>query len=159
MENHPNQQIIEQLYSSFQAGDAAGMVACYHPEATFEDPAFGKLHGQEVGQMWTMLLERAKGHLDITYSDIRAGDEYGAAYWEAKYPFSRTGRPVHNKIHSHFIFKDGKIFEQKDTFSLWQWASMALGLPGKLLGFMPFFRKKIQEQSRGMLRRYMEGKS
>ena len=88
MTDHPHYQLIEKLYQSFQNGDAAGMAACYHPEATFEDPAFGKLQGREVGQMWAMLLERGGDDLEITYSDIRAGDEilhdYGNEYWDSR---------------------------------------------------------------------------
>lgn len=156
MNPHPNQQLLEQFYESFKNANAAGMIVCYHPEATFEDPAFGKLQGAEVTQMWTMLLERAQGNLQITYSDIQADDKTGSAYWEAKYPFSKTGRQVHNKINSRFRFQDGLIIEQKDSFDLWRWSSMALGLPGKLLGFSSFMRNKIQGQSRELLRRYMD---
>lgn len=156
MNQHPHHQLVEQLYQAFQNNDSAGMVACYHPEATFEDPAFGQLQGKEVGQMWTMLLERGGGDTEITFSDVQADAEKGSAYWEAKYLFSKTKRKVHNKIQSQFTFKDGKIFTQKDTFDLWRWSSMALGLPGTLLGFTSFMRKKIQSQSRGLLKKYME---
>jgi ketosteroid isomerase-like protein len=156
MKIHPNQQLLEKFYQAFQNNDAAGMVSCYHPEITFEDPAFGRLQGPEVGQMWTMLLERAGGQLDISYAQIQANDHTGSAYWEAKYLFSKTKRPVHNKISSRFTFKDGKIFDQKDTFSMWRWSSMALGWTGKLLGFTPFLKRRVQQQSRGLLRKYME---
>ena len=159
MSTHPNQQLLEQLYRSFQNHDAAGMVACYHPDATFEDPAFGKLQGAEVGAMWTMLLERAAGELDVNYSQIQADDSSGSAYWEAKYLFSKTKRPVHNKINSRFRFKEGKIWEQKDTFDLWRWSSMALGGMGKLLGWTPFLRNKVQQQSRTLLKKFMERNS
>lgn len=155
MTKHTNQQLLEQFYQAFQQGNAARMVACYHPEASFEDPAFGKLQGAEVGQMWSMLLERAQGQLDITYDQVEANDQSGSAYWEAKYLFSKTKRPVHNKIHSRFTFKDGKIFDQKDTFNMWRWSSMALGLTGTLLGFTPFLKNKIQQQSRSLLKKYM----
>ncbi|PHN00860.1 nuclear transport factor 2 family protein [Flavilitoribacter nigricans] len=155
MSEHPNHQLLEKLYQSFQNGDAAGMRACYHPEATFEDPAFGKLKGDEVGQMWTMLLERSAGQLDITYSQIQADDHTGSAYWEAKYLFSKTKRPVHNKINSRFRFQDGLIIDQKDTFSMWRWSSMALGATGKLLGFTAFLKRKVQRQSRTLLWKYM----
>lgn len=155
MSIHPHQQLLEKFYQSFQNHDATGMVACYHPEATFEDPAFGRLKGPEIGHMWTMLLERAGGQLDITFSQIEADDTNGSAYWEAKYLFSKTKRPVHNKVNSRFTFKDGKILEQRDTFDMWRWSSMALGWTGKLLGFTPFLKKKVQQQSRSLLWKYM----
>ena len=154
--NHPNQQLIQSFYEAFQQGDAARMAACYHPHATFEDPAFGRLNGEEIGQMWTMLIERGGGNIDIQAFDIQADDSTGAAKWEAKYLFSKSGRKVHNKISATFKFKEGKIIDHKDDFNLWKWASMALGLPGTLLGFTPFMKNKIRYQSRGYLKKYME---
>lgn len=154
-----NLALLEQFYQSFQNGDAAGMIACYHPAVDFEDPVFGKLHGAEVGQMWTMLLERARGNLDIAYADLKAEAYRGSAYWEARYQFSQTGRQVTNRVNSQFIFEDGKISGQKDSFDFWRWSSMALGLPGKLLGFTPFFRKRIQGRTQTMLKKYMEKNS
>lgn len=156
MSKPSNLDLLAQYYQSFQNGDAAGMVACYHEEVDFEDPAFGKLHGKEVRQMWTMLLERARGNLEISYSNLQADKYRGSAYWEARYLFSKTGRRVHNKISSRFTFEDGKIIRQKDDFNMWRWSSMALGLPGIFFGFTPFLRKKIQQQSRRLLKKYME---
>lgn len=159
MANDPiinNQDLIEQFYSAFQQNDAATMIACYHPEVTFEDPAFGKLKGNEVASMWQMLLERGKGDIDIHFYDVQADEQAGRARWEAKYVFSKTGRKVHNKIAARFKFKEGKIIEHIDDFNLWRWSSMALGLPGTLLGFTPFMQNKIRNQTRGYLKKYME---
>ena len=150
-----NKKIIEQFYSAFQKGDADAMAACYHKDIEFEDPVFGKLKGTEVGNMWRMLTERAKGNIDISYSDINADTHNGSAKWEAKYPFSKTGRNVHNKITAQFKFKDGRIISHKDSFDIWKWSSMALGISGKLLGWTPFMKNKIQAQSRGLLKKYM----
>lgn len=156
--SYSNEQLIQTFYQAFQEGKAATMAACYHPDATFEDPAFGQLQGEEIGQMWTMLIERGGGEIDIQAFDIQADEHSGSAKWEAKYLFSKTGRKVHNKITARFKFKDGKIIDHKDDFDLWRWASMALGLSGKLLGFTPFMQKKIRSQSRYFLRKYMERK-
>ncbi len=154
--NH--KQLIEHFYTSFQNGDADGMSSCYHPEVIFSDPAFGELHGDSVSDMWRMLIERSSGNLTITFHDVKTEDSYGSAKWEAKYPFSKSQRPVHNKIEAQFKFKDGKIIEHRDYFDFWKWSSMALGWPGKLLGFTPFLRNKVRTQSRELLKKYQATK-
>ena len=150
-----NQQLIQEFYESFQKGDVEKMIACYHSDIIFEDPAFGQLKGPEAGNMWRMLIERGKGNIEIVYSDVQADEKNGSAHWEAKYPFSKTGRKVHNKIDASFVFKDGKIIKHTDRFDLWKWSSMALGFPGKVLGWTPFMKNKIRQQSRGLLKKYM----
>ena len=59
-----------------------------------------------------------------------------------------TGRPVHNVIDSRFTFRDGKIATHADTFDLWRWSRMALGLKGALLGWTPFVQKAIRSEAR-----------
>lgn len=153
--SHPNQQLIQQFYEAFQKGDAEKMIDCYHPEVVFEDPAFGQLNATEAANMWRMLIERGKGNIDIVFSDVQADEKKGSAHWEAKYPFSKTGRKVHNKIDATFAFQGGKIIRHTDEFDLWKWSSMALGLPGTMLGWSPFMKNKIRQQSRGLLEKYM----
>jgi ketosteroid isomerase-like protein len=38
-----NSELITKFYTSFANADAEGMVACYHNDIQFEDPAFGPL--------------------------------------------------------------------------------------------------------------------
>src|SRR4051812_46648134 len=52
--------IIERFYGAFARRDGAAMAACYAPEATFSDPAFGRLDAADAGAMWRMLTERAE---------------------------------------------------------------------------------------------------
>ncbi|MCB0518231.1 MAG: nuclear transport factor 2 family protein [Lewinellaceae bacterium] len=147
-----NHQLIETFYTAFQSGDADTMADCYHDQAIFSDPAFGKLENGEVRDMWRMLLERSQGKLSVAFSGVQADGENGTARWEAKYPFSKTGRMVHNRISARFKFADGKIIEHRDEFDLWKWSGMALGLPGKLLGWAPFFQQKIRNTALASLR-------
>ena len=149
-----NQQLIEKFYTAFQAGDAETMAACYHDEAVFADPAFGELKNGEVRDMWRMLIGRSRGKLEITFSDVRANGETGSANWEAKYPFSKTGRQVHNRIAAQFKFREGKIIEHRDRFDLWKWSGMALGLSGKLMGWTPFLQQKIRATALASLRKW-----
>ena len=126
---HPHAQLIQNFYTSFQRRDAAGMVACYHPEVVFFDPVFMRLEGARAGAMWQMLCGRAKD-LEISVTNVRADDETGAAHWEAIYTFSKTGRQVHNRIEATFEFKDSQIIRHTDVFDLSKWAAMALGPTG-----------------------------
>src|SRR3990172_5898601 len=122
-----NEQIIERFYSCFQARDSMGMASCYHPDIVFSDPVFGQLKGIEALDMWKMLCSRATD-LKITYDNIKADETTGSAHWEAQYKFTRTGRPVHNVIEASFVFREGRIIRHTDTFNLWRWTCMALGL-------------------------------
>ena len=143
---HANAQLLQRLYDAFAAKDAATMVACYAPDAQFNDPIFD-LHGPEVGAMWTMFCERGRD-MKLEWRDISADDATGAAHWEPRYTFSVTGRPVYNRIDSAFTFRDGLISTQRDTFDLWRWSRMALGVKGALLGWTPMVRNAIRSEAR-----------
>ena len=131
------------------------MSACYHDSVTFADPAFGTLSGKEVGAMWSMLLSRKGSELQIEYFDISATDDSGQARWVANYKYGPRKKPVQNKVHSQFKFRDGKIIEQVDDFNLWNWSRQALGPLGFLLGWSPFLRNKIQGMARKALTEFM----
>lgn len=140
------------FYSAFKNLDAESMVACYHDDIVFEDPAFGVLKGDHAKNMWRMLIASQKGKdFKVTYSNISSNDHKGNAKWEAQYVFSKTGRPVHNKITAHFEFKDGKILKHTDTFNLHTWSKQAFGFKGLLFGGTSFFKKKLNQQTNEML--------
>lgn len=134
--SHPHAELIEKFYTAFQRHDAETMASCYHADIEFSDPVFRRLRGPRVGAMWRMLFERGKT-LTLEYSGVWADDRTGRAHWDARYDFSATGRKVWNRIDARFEFADGKIIRHTDTFDLWKWAGMALGLKGKLLGWLP----------------------
>lgn len=148
-----NSQLIHTFYTAFTQKDAAGMNACYHDEIVFEDPAFGQLKGQDAKDMWSMLCANATD-LKIEYSTVQVKADTGHAHWEAWYTFSQTGRKVHNVIDAEFEFKDGKIIKHTDRFHLRKWAGQALGFKGKLLGGTKFFKRKLNEQTNKLLRKY-----
>lgn len=155
-QDYAEKAVIEKLYSSFKAQDGKGMAACYHPEASFEDPIFGQLKGAEIGAMWQMLLEISQGGLEIRYRDIDVSQGQGKAHWDADYHFSATGFPVHNQIDSRFEFKEGLIYRQQDSFNLHRWSAQALGLPGAVLGRTPFLQQALQKQVRERLKAWMQ---
>jgi len=153
-----NAALIDKFYSAFAAHDADGMINCYSDEIVFTDPAFGELKGNDAKNMWRMLIKNSKGNLLIKYTDVTADDKSGLANWVATYTFSKTGRPVVNKIAARFEFQNGKITRHTDHFNLWKWSSQALGLPGYLLGWSPFMKNKIQKQANELLKKYNASK-
>lgn len=144
MDDH--QTVIESFYSSFQQLDSDGMIECYHPDICFSDPIFPCLQKEEAGLMWRMLCNNAKG-FELHFSDIFTNKTSGGAYWEAKYLFSKTERPVHNKIKASFKFQDGKIIQHTDDFNFWRWSIMALGPIGIALGWSPMLKNKVRAQA------------
>ena len=152
----PNEEIVRKFYESFAHCDAAEMIACYHDEVEFSDPAFGLLKGVDAKNMWKMLIERAKGNIKIEFKNVTADNQKGAADWTADYLFSKTGRQVYNEIHAEFEFKDGKIFRHNDTFDIWKWSKQALGLSGLLLGWSSLLQNKIRQNACESLREYSE---
>lgn len=149
--------IIEKFYDAFQKKDFTTMSSCYHEDIVFQDPAFGELKGQDAKDMWEMLCKNGTD-LKMTYRDAIGDETDGEAYWEAIYTFGPSGKKVHNKIKAKFTFKEDKILTHHDDFDLHVWAKQALGWKGKLLGGTTFFRKKLQQQTRSMLRKFQANK-
>ena len=151
-----HEQLIEEFYAGFAAHDPETMLSCYHEDIVFTDPVFGTLKGDDVADMWRMLIERTRGNLQIEFANIKADNNVGSAEWTAIYPFSKTGKKVTNNISSRFEFKDDLIIRHVDDFNLYKWAKQALGIKGMLLGWSPYAQKKIQQQSLTMLRQYQQ---
>lgn len=151
--------LIYNFYSAFSKLEADNMIACYHNDIVFKDPAFGVLKGDRAKAMWQMLCESQKGKdFIVTFSDVKMDDNCGSAHWEAHYTFTKTGRKVHNKINAEFIFKDGLIIQHTDSFNLHHWAKQAMGLKGMLFGGMSFFKEKLQQQTNYLLDKYIKEK-
>lgn len=151
---------IEAFYTAFARLDAATMEACYAEDASFDDEVFSLRGRRQVGGMWRMLCEAtaAKGRADwkLEFSQVTAD----SAHWDAHYRFSATGRLVLNRIDARFEFDDaGLIRRHVDRFDFHAWARQALGLPGLLLGWTPFLRRKVQAQAAANLERYLSAKA
>ncbi|MBO0358314.1 nuclear transport factor 2 family protein [Hymenobacter sp. BT186] len=149
---HPHDQLLHRFYQAFQRRDHAGMAACYHPEATFEDAIF-RLQGPAIGKMWRMLCERGQD-MRLAYNDIRADAQQGSATWDAHYTFSQTRRPVHNHVQARFTFQDGLIRTHHDEFSFWRWSRQALGPTGWLLGWSGWLQNKVRKSAAEGLANY-----
>ena len=149
-------ELITKFYESFSNANAEGMTDCYHENIRFEDPAFGTLIGNDAKNMWRMLIERSKGEIKITFSDIKANDTKGTAKWIAEYNFSKTGRKVINHVSAEFEFQEGKIIKHIDHFDIWKWSMQAFGWKGYLLGWTSFMKNKIQKESNLLLRDYVK---
>lgn len=160
---HPNAQTLTRFYTAFAALDADTMAACYAEDARFDDPGFTLVGQREIGGMWHMLCDAARGNgrqdWQLDFSDLQADDERGHVHWEARYRFSATRRPVHNIVEADFIFTpDGLIASHRDQFNFWRWSRQALGMGGWVLGWAPFFNTQMRRQTRAALTRYLADK-
>lgn len=154
----PNEQIIEEFYSGFAAANSDTMNSCYHPEVVFQDPVFGVLQSQDVRDMWEMLIAKSGGNIAIKFSNVVSVGNTGTTNWTADYVFSSTNRKVHNVVQAQFEFKDGLIYRHVDFFDLYAWSKQAMGVKGTLLGWTPFFKRKIQQTALQNLRSFQRKK-
>ena len=149
--HHRTEELILGFYAAFGRRDWGPMAVAYRPDATFRDPVF-RLEGWRIGAMWQMLCVRGVD-LRIEARLLEASETHARAQWDARYSFSGSGRPVHNRIQAEFLIQDGRIQVHRDSFSLYRWAAQALGLRGRLLAWLPPVREAIRRQaSRGLER-------
>lgn len=149
-----NEETIRRLYDGLDRHDGEAMASCYSPGASFSDPVFPDLTGEQAGDMWRMLTARATD-LSVELPEAKADDEAGAARWIATYTFGATGKRVSNRVRSDFRFDEaGQIAEQNDDFPFWRWSRQALGLPGLALGWTPFLRSKVRSNAATELARF-----
>jgi ketosteroid isomerase-like protein len=149
-----NLALLDEFYAAFARLDGVAMTQCYAPDASFSDPVFVGLRGEEPGAMWRMLTSRAKDFtVELVSRDADA--DAGTAHWMARYRFAQTGRPVVNDVQSRFTFTDGLISAQVDDFDFYRWSRQALGLPGLLLGWTPMLRASVQRKARAGLDKFL----
>ena len=141
--------VVRRYWDALAQADGAAMAACYHKDARFRDEVFD-LHGPRIGAMWRMLMAPG-APVQITVHELTTDGDVTTGTWGAVYPFSATGRTVHNVIRSTFRVQGHKIVEQRDRFPFWKWSRMALGTKGLLLGWTPIVRKAVQKQARARL--------
>ena len=156
---HPNAQLIEDFYSAFAKRDTVAMIACYHDDIVFEDPAFGKLQGDRAKAMWEMLIDRGQSSTTIIASNIKADDTKGTASWVANYVYGLNERKVENHIQASFEFTDHKISKHTDIFDMWKWSRQAIGPAGYFLGWSSFMRTKIRKTTETALDRFMQNRN
>jgi ketosteroid isomerase-like protein len=151
-----DEKLIEQFFTAFKKLDANGMNACYSNDIAFYDPMFELLRGDEARAMWQMLCKNAR-EFSLAFDSIKdLGDGYYTCNWQASYNFSKTGRPVVNNVKAHLKIENGLITEHSDAWSLAKWSAQAIGLPGKLFGWAGFFRRRLKNNARRNLLKFME---
>ncbi len=144
-------ETIRRLYAALEAGDGDAMAACYAPGATFEDPAFGRLEGEDVGAMWRMLTSRSTG-VRVELRDHAAAGGTGTANWVAHYRFGPKQRPVVNDVRATYRFApDGRIAEHVDRFDLGRWGAQAMGPVQGILGRTPLLGLLVRRTTRAQL--------
>ena len=87
-----SEALIEFFYAAFARRDGAAMAACYAPGATFDDPVFKGLRGEEPGAMWRMLTAGAQD-LEVELLEHADHGDWGTTHWHARYVFTETRPP------------------------------------------------------------------
>jgi limonene-1,2-epoxide hydrolase len=150
------EDVVNQFYTAFQNKDFQTMQSLYADSARFSDEVFVDLDSKEVRAMWEMLIRRGKD-LQITFEILSSTSETAEARWIAHYSFSKSGNKVVNVIHACFQVKNGLIADHRDSFDFHRWASQALGISGKLLGWTSWMKRKVQRTARQGLQQFMTG--
>jgi ketosteroid isomerase-like protein len=145
--------VVQRFYEAFKAHDPLTMGACYAETATFSDPVFPDLDADGVRAMWAMLLSRGSD-LALTYEILEETPTSARIKWVARYTMSSTGNKVENHIETSMDLADDRIVRQVDDFVFWRWAKQALGWRGRLLGWAPTLRGKVQAQAAKGLARF-----
>ncbi len=144
------------FYSAFKDLDDVGMNATYSYTVLFSDSAFGELDADRVRAMWSMLCGSQKStDFRLNFEVLEESESKAIVHWEAFYTFSQTGRKVHNKIRAELSLEGGEIVEHSDSFNLYSWSKQALGFQGLLIGWSPFFKKKLQVHTNRMFDRWI----
>ncbi len=155
---HPSStEVVSAFYQAFSRCDGAAMTSLYSDKIQFSDPVFPELTGAMAKAMWQMLCKRAKG-LEIKFAIVNAVDQNVTATWTASYLFQGgAGRPrqVVNHIKAKLQVIDGKIVSHHDQFDFWGWSRQAFGPAGLLLGWLPWFQRKVQRTARANLERFI----
>jgi ketosteroid isomerase-like protein len=150
-----NEQLINQFYTAFQQKNYKAMQDCYADNAVFNDSVFKNLDAQQARAMWQMLISRS-GDMTLTFGNIKEEGNKVAAYWEAHYTFTATGKKVINKIDAAFEIENGKIVKHTDTFDFYKWAKQAFGFGGLLLGWTNSFKEKVRQTAKKKLDEYLQ---
>lgn len=150
-----NTEIVQNFYSAFKQKDAKTMNSFLADNICFEDPAFGKLEGEDVKYMWQFLIENAKD-FSMNYTIENEKNNTVSANWTAQYTFSTTGNTVINEVRSRFEIHDGKIINHKDDFDLKKWIKQALGSAAGFFGASFLVKNAVQKQSRALLKTYQK---
>lgn len=150
-----NVECAKRFYTAFSNRDSQTMSSCYHNDIVFEDPAFGELKGDQASNMWHMLVGRLDESASIEHTIISEDENKVVVNWIAQYPYGPKKRRVINNITGTLTFKDGLIIDHRDQFDLWKWSRQALGIPGLLLGWSPFLKKKIHKMANKSLEKFI----
>jgi ketosteroid isomerase-like protein len=146
------------FYQAMNNRDSDTMNALYSPNATFSDPVFPQLEGNDIQTMWSMLMRGAQNF--TVQHEIQCADESSVRVkWIATYTFSQTGRRVVNEVETKMTFANGKILTQNDHFNFYLWARQALGLSGSLFGWTNWFQRAVQNKTHAKIERFKQSRT
>jgi len=149
-----NIKIIKEYYKAFENGDVATMLSFYDDDIKFEDPAIGKIKGDEAKYWWQFLCENSVD-LSIDIKEIKIDEDKGIAIWTNHYTVEETGNRVSLDIVSKFYFEDGLIIKHIDEYDIKSFVKQAFGKAAGIVGGSFLVKKTVRLQSKKLLKQYM----
>jgi len=139
----PHSLLLVKYLQAIKEQDLKTISSCFHEEAEFYEPAYGKLTGPKIAAWWTFFFAQAK-EFHSEFDSLKVNGDKATVHSEHWYYWNATGAGVHNLVESEFDFKDGKIFRQIDNYNLNAWAFQAL--ESKFMGWTNKSREAEQER-------------
>lgn len=144
-------RVVTRFFEAFARTDPHAMAACYHPMASYSNPVFPDLRGEQPGRMWALALADAQA-LRLDWSVAFADDRKAQVIWQARW--LRGGRVQRMEAASTLTLWDGVIVRQVDEFRFARWAAQHLGAAGLALSWLPAFQRMVQRRARIALARF-----
>lgn len=139
------------LFDALARCDAEAMAACYHPDAAYRSPVFGRIDRDRIGDMWRMVVTWSPRTTAIEHRD------HDRVSWTIEERFGPTDRLVRVRVRSRLRVVDGLVFRHQDSFSFTRWAWQALGPATVLVSGLPVFRKRVVVLANAQLDRFVRG--
>lgn len=150
----PSYRVAHSYFDHLQDRNAAGAVELCHPDLHYFDPILGDLHGREALARWPIFF--AQPHEpSLHFFDITAKDDTVHVRYFLHYTDAETGRKIDHGISAELTIRDNRITHHKDTFDIWRFATMKLGMRGRLLGFLPSTADALRKKARAELDAYL----
>ncbi len=146
-------EVIQRYFDAMAQGQWQAMARCYHDQASFADPLFPDLRGEQIVYHLHRLYEpnsqHARKQIELTTHALFSEDRKAQVQWELR--CIEAQRPVKLIGLSTFAIWDQFIVRHVDEFPFHHWARQTQGLAGALLGRLPFYQRRLQRSARSQL--------
>jgi hypothetical protein len=140
--------LVERFFNAFGNGDWRTMARCYHDKASFTDPIFPDLRGEQIVYYWHQWFKENEG-IKLNYSQLFADERKAQVQWNVRYTYQ--GRAVKHDATSTLAIWDDQIVRHVDEFALGGYLRQREGLLTGLLSGIPLVHQRVQRSARSRL--------